>query len=218
MTSNTSITIIGGGWAGLATALELSRYNLDIRLIESNHELGGRGRNINIGKQELDNGQHLMIGAYTETLRLFNMMALTESSLFIRQPTLLESRSYKHPGFRLSLAKLPAPLHFVTGLLSASGFSLQEKARIMKLCIALNRSNFKINKDQPLSVWLSSQGQDRKIIQQLWRPLCLAILNTPIEIASSEVFLNVLKDSFAVKRHFSDLWWFRGSFFCRDLG
>ena len=204
MNSNTRIVIIGGGWAGIATALELSQYNLAITLIESNQELGGKGRNISIDDCEIDNGQHLMIGAYSEILRLSKIMGLQETSLFHRLPTLLESRSYKHPGFRLSLGKLPAPLHFVVGLLGAKGFSVKEKLSIVKLCLTLNISDFKVERDHPLSSWLSSHDQDNKAIQQFWRPLCLAILNTPIEIASTEVFLRVLKDSFTKKREHSD--------------
>jgi len=198
------VVIVGGGWAGLSTAIELSQYKIPVTLIESNQQLGGRGRTITIDDMEIDNGQHLLIGAYSETLRLLKLMGQQESDLFDRQPTLLQCRTHRLPGFRLSLPRIAAPLNFLLGLLSAKGFSIKEKTAIIKLCLILNRCNFSIDQDKSLLAWLAQNGQTEKIIQQFWQPLCLAMLNTPIDIASSEVFLRVLKDSFTLQRDYSD--------------
>ena len=46
----------------------------------------------------------------------------------------------------------------------------------------------------------------------MWRPLCLAALNTPCERASAQVFLNVLRDSLGARRAASDM-----LLPCRDL-
>ncbi|PCH63338.1 MAG: hypothetical protein COC09_06165 [Gammaproteobacteria bacterium] len=204
MNSPAPVVIIGGGWAGLSTAIELSHNKIPVTLIESNQQLGGRGRTITIDNMEIDNGQHLLIGAYTETLRLLKLMGHQESDLFDRQPTLLYRRTYTLPGFRLSLPRIAAPLHFLLGLLTAKGFSLKERITIIQLCLTLNRCDFSIAQDLPLLQWLEQNNQTAKIITQFWQPLCLAILNTPISIASSEVFLLVLKDSFTLKRNYSD--------------
>ena len=204
MTSPAPITIIGGGWAGLSVAIELSHHKIPVTLIESNKQLGGRGRTITIDNINIDNGQHLLIGAYSETLRLLKLMGQQESDLFQRQATLLHSHSHVLPGFRLSLPRIPAPLHFILGLLTASGFSIKEKIAIIRLCLALNRCGFSIDTDQDLLSWLMAQRQTEKVIHQFWQPLCLAILNTPINLASSEVFLRALKNSFTLKRDYSD--------------
>lgn len=198
------VVIVGGGWAGLSTAIELSHHKIAVTLIDSNQQLGGRGRTITINNMDIDNGQHLLIGAYSETLRLLKLMGQQESDLFDRQPTLLHSRTHKLPGFRLALPRIAAPLNFLLGLLSAKGFSIKEKMAILQLCLMLNRCDFSIDRDQNLSAWLEKNGQTKKITQQFWRPLCLAMLNTPIDIASSKVFLRVLKDSFTLKRDYSD--------------
>jgi predicted NAD/FAD-binding protein len=42
-------------------------------------------------------------------------------------------------------------------------------------------------------------------VRLLWKPLCLAALNTPIEQASAQVFLNVLRDSFSADKEASAL-------------
>ncbi len=204
MSSQNRVTIIGGGWSGLAAAIELAEYNFAVTLIESNKTLGGRARNINLEGNVIDNGQHLMIGAYTELLRLMNLLGLEQTAAFERQSTLLHSLSYKHKGYQLSLPKLAAPYHFLYGLIDARGLSVLDKLRVISLCVKLNIDNFKIDKDQTLASWLSQKKQSERLIMVFWRPLCLAILNTPIEAASTEVFLNVLKDCFTVKRDYSD--------------
>ncbi|MBL1293671.1 MAG: FAD-dependent oxidoreductase [Thiotrichales bacterium] len=198
------IVIIGAGWAGLAAAIELSHNKVPVTLIESNQQLGGRGRTISINHRETDNGQHLLIGAYSETLRLLKLMGHHESDLFKRRPTLLKCRTHKLPGFRLSLPHMPAPIHFIVGLLIANGFSLIEKKNIIQLCITLRLINFSIKKDEPLLSWLKNNKQSEKIIAQFWQPLCLSILNTSADRASCQVFLHVLKDSFTLQRHYSD--------------
>ncbi len=198
------VVIVGGGWAGLSTAIELSHHKIAVTLIESNQQLGGRGRTITINNMDIDNGQHLLIGAYSETLRLLKLMGQQESDLFDRQAMRLHSRTHKLAGFHLSLPRIAAPLNFLLGLLSAKGFSIREKAAILQLCFVLNRCDFSIDRDQNLSAWLAQNGQSEKVTQQFWQPLCLAMLNTPIDIASSEVFLRVLKDSFTLKQDYSD--------------
>jgi predicted NAD/FAD-binding protein len=64
------VAVIGGGWAGLTTAVELAAKGVDVTLFEAARQLGGRARGVEINGLYLDNGQHILIGAYRETLRL----------------------------------------------------------------------------------------------------------------------------------------------------
>ena len=98
MSSPAPVVIVGGGWAGLSAAIELSHNKIPVTLIEGNWRLGGRGRTISLDNMEIDNGQHLLIGAYNETLRLLELIGQQESDLFDRQPTLLHSRTHRLPG------------------------------------------------------------------------------------------------------------------------
>ena len=66
------VAIIGGGWAGLAAAVELSAAGAEVSVFESARQLGGRARRVEIHGHTLDNGQHILVGAYRETLRLLN--------------------------------------------------------------------------------------------------------------------------------------------------
>ena len=108
--------IIGGGWAGLAAAVELVSAGVDVTLFEAAKQLGGRARRVEINGQALDNGQHILLGAYRDCLRLMRLVGADPERCFKRLPLAIE-----HPalGFRLRLPRLPAPLHLAAGLLGA---------------------------------------------------------------------------------------------------
>jgi squalene-associated FAD-dependent desaturase len=110
------------------------------------------------------------------------------------------------PGhFTLKTPTLPAPLHLVMGLLLAQGLPLGERLAAIRFAVALRVRNFRLAQDMSVSSLLARYRQDGKIGHLLWEPLCLAALNTPIQQASAQVFLNVLRDSFSRARSDSDV-------------
>jgi squalene-associated FAD-dependent desaturase len=194
----TPVAIVGGGWAGLAAAVELADAGVAVNLYESAKQLGGRARSVDWNNLAIDNGQHLMVGAYTETLRL---MARVGSLDTVERRRL----DLRVPGFRLALPDLPKPLHLAAGLLSAQGLSLAEKWAAVRFMRALEAQSFALPSDQPASTLLAEHKQPGNLIAKLWEPLCVAALNTPLDQASSQVFCNVLRDSLAGPRDASDL-------------
>jgi len=193
-----SVAIIGGGWAGIACAVELADAGRPVTLYEAAKQLGGRGRGVDWNGIRIDNGQHLMIGAYGETLRLLRRLGTTH--LLERRPLQL-----RVPGFRLALPRLPAPLHLATGLLLARGLSLAEKWAAARFMQALKAIHYRLPEDLPASTLLHRHRQPPALIAKLWAPICIAALNTPVEAASAQVFCNVLRDSLAGSRADSDL-------------
>jgi predicted NAD/FAD-binding protein len=73
--------------------------------------------------------------------------------------------------------------------------------------------DWKLYTDCTVSELLERFDQTPRLVQLMWRPLCLAALNTPPERASAQVFLNVLRDSLGARRSASDMLLPR-----RDLG
>ncbi|MDP2833473.1 MAG: FAD-dependent oxidoreductase [Pseudomonadota bacterium] len=193
-----SVAIIGGGWAGIACAVELADAGRPVTLYEAAKQLGGRGRGVDWNGIRIDNGQHLMIGAYGETLRLLHRLGTAH--LLERRPLRLQV-----PGFRLALPRLPAPLHLATGLLLARGLSLAEKWAAARFMQALQAIHYRLPEDLPAATLLHRHRQPPALIAKLWAPICIAALNTPVEAASAQVFCNVLRDSLAGSRADSDL-------------
>lgn len=192
------VAVVGGGWAGLACAVKLAEAGLPVHLYEAAKQLGGRARRVDWEGIAIDNGQHLLVGAYRETLGLFGMLGT--QAFLERRP--LELRV---PGFRLRLPRLPAPLNLAAGLAFARGLHWRDKLAAARLMHYLKERAFRLPRDEAATTFLSRQQQPANLVDKLWGPLCVAALNTPVETASAQVLCNVLRDSLAGERADSDL-------------
>ena len=66
-----SVAVIGGGWAGCAAAVALAAQGRRVTLYEAAPVLGGRAPHASMRDGlSLDNGQHLLLGAYAATRAL----------------------------------------------------------------------------------------------------------------------------------------------------
>ena len=197
------VAVVGGGWAGLAAAVELTARGILVTVLEAARQLGGRARAVHWDGIAVDNGQHLFIGAYRETQRL---MARVGSLQRLERRRLELSL----PSFGLNLPRLPAPLHLALGLLTATGLTLAEKRAAAGFMRSLARQNYRLAGDMTVAKLLGHHGQPPRLRDRLWAPICVAALNTPLEQASAQVFCNVLRDSLGSSRAASDLLFGRG--------
>ncbi len=199
------VIVIGGGWAGLSCATELSRLGYQITLLESAKQLGGRARRIEFDEQAVDNGQHVLIGAYRKTLDLFELLGIDlEKSLYRRSLNLhLLAPDKKY--YNLKLPNLITPINLFVGLLQAKGFGLYDRWRVLLFGLKLFANALIIEDDYSVSELLTRQKQTTKSINALWEPICLASLNTPIEEASARIFVRVLHDTFCRSHKDADL-------------
>ena len=202
------LAIIGAGYAGLAAAVELTAAGKQVEVFEASRVLGGRARAAQIEGFTVDNGQHILIGAYTETLRLMRAVGADPDALLKRTPL-----RFEFPGeFVMSAPRLPAPLHTAFALLLARGIDWREKLAAIRLMQGLQASNFRIEPDGTVTQWLernetpcSALPSGRRLRRFLWEPLCIAALNTPADRASAQVLANVLRDSLGGTRSASDM-------------
>lgn len=190
------VAVIGGGWAGLAAAVELTTAGAETTLFEAGRVLGGRARGVEIDGRQLDNGQHILLGAYRDTLALMRRVGANPDELFDRRPL----QVIDNTGFRLALPRLPAPLNVAWGLLAASGVGMGEKLRTALWMDGIKRRGFKLAYETTVAQWLDDAGQTGALCRHLWEPLCLAALNLPAERASAQLFANVLRDSLGSSR------------------
>ncbi len=199
-----NIGIIGGGWSGFAAAVELARAGHPVTVYEAGRVLGGRARRMGgspeaSGGPSFDNGQHILAGAYSETLRLMETVSPGSStSGFLRLPLALDYPE----GVRIRAPRLPAPLHLAAALLFARGLTLAEKISAIRFMQALKRIGFAPDTD--MSVAEALAGQPTAVRRYLWESICVAALNTPIEQASFRVFARVLQDALTGKAANSD--------------
>ena len=193
------VAVVGAGYAGLACAVELADAGCRVEVFEASRTLGGRARAVELDGLTVDNGAHILVGAYRETLRLMKKVGAGEAAALKRQPLHLE-----FPGrVALTAPKLPAPLHLAWALLTARGLLWREKIAALRFMRALEKARFRLPRDITAKQLIANQPPALR--RFLWEPLCLAALNTPVAQASAQVFLNVLRDSLAADRAASDL-------------
>ncbi len=195
-----SVAVIGGGYAGMAAAVELAGRGVAVTVFEAAPALGGRARRVTVNDTALDNGLHILIGAYSETLRLIDKVAPKRDS-FLRLPLDLQI----HNQFHLRAPKLPAPLHVAWALFTAKGLSFDHKRAAARFMNAMKACRYQLAHDCTVEALLAEYQQPVVLIEYLWAPLCVAALNTPMQRASAQVFLNVLRDSLGAGRAASDL-------------
>ena len=196
-----NVGIIGGGYAGMAAAVELAAHGIPVTVFESAKQLGGRARGVEHDGTQLDNGQHLLLGCYRETLRLIELVGGNIEQDFLRLPLQLDL----HGQFSLKAPHLPAPLHLLVALLTAQGLTWAERMSAAGFVLALRRMDFRLSNDMTVAGLLAAHQQDADLTCKLWEPLCIAALNTPIHKASAQVLLNVLRDALNRNRADSDM-------------
>lgn len=198
------VAVVGGGWAGCAAAVELSTQGHHVTLFESARTLGGRARSIELHNKTLDNGQHILLGAYTETLRLMLKIGIDIDQVMLRLP--LQMRYPKDSGgMDFVTPRLPAPFHILVALLRASGLTKADKLALARFSTTARWMDWTLHVDCTVAELLERFDQTDQLIKLMWRPLCIATLNTPPQRASAQVFLSVLRDSLGGSRAASDM-------------
>lgn len=197
------VAVIGGGWAGCTAAVELASRGIGVTLFESARTLGGRARLVEVNGHLLDNGQHILLGAYSESLRIMRKVGIDPNAALLRLP--LQMRYPNGSGMDFVTPRLPAPLHMLVGLFRARGLTTDDKLSLARFTTTARWMDWRMNQDCSVSELLDRFDQTDRLIRLMWRPLCIAALNTPPERASAQVFLNVLRDSLGAKRVASDM-------------
>jgi uncharacterized protein with NAD-binding domain and iron-sulfur cluster len=184
-----AVAVIGGGWAGLAAAVEATRLGHEVTLFEMAPQLGGRSRGVEVGGQRLDNGQHILIGAYSATLGLMRALGVDVERALLRTPL----RLLEPDGSGLALPPGPPILAFARGVLAQRGWRLADRMALLAAAGGWALRRFEC--DVALTVAALTAGLPDAVREQLIEPLCVAALNTPAAEASARVFLRVLHDA-----------------------
>lgn len=184
----------------MAAAVALAERGLRVCVFESGAVPGGRARRIVSQDRALDNGQHILAGAYTELFRLMRMVGVPADAL-LRIPHEIRYAD----GFVFRALWLPAPLGLAAGLLAARGVPFGERIGTLKFMATLRKRHWRIHPDTTVKDLLDANGQHGQLRQYLWEPLCVSALNTPLDQASANVFLAALRDTLGADAQAADL-------------
>ncbi|MFJ3054734.1 hydroxysqualene dehydroxylase HpnE [Herbaspirillum sp. NPDC087042] len=198
--------VIGAGWSGCAAAVTLAAAGHRVSLFEAARTLGGRARRIELDGRTLDNGQHILLGAYRATLALMKQVGVDPAKALLRLPLQM-----RYPlqagaeGMDFVAPRLPAPWHVAVALLRAKGLAREDKLALARFSTTARWMGWQLHQDCSVAELLERYEQTPRLIRLMWVPLCIAALNTPPERASAQVFLNVLRDSLGARRAASDM-------------
>ena len=192
LTQALQIAVIGGGWAGLAAAITVVELGHKVTLLEASRHWGGRARSFSLPSQQLpalDNGQHILIGAYRQSLALMRTVGVDVNKALWRLPLNLKNAK----GEGLALPPLPFPFNLLGGVAFAKGWHTRDKWSLLATAFKWQRMHFEC--DGASTVHDLCKGLSPRVWRDLIEPLCVSALNTPAHQASGAVFLRVLKDA-----------------------
>ena len=193
-----NVAIVGAGWAGMAAAVETASRGADVTVLEATRVLGGRARALpgqlpDGSPLTLDNGQHILIGAYRETLAMMQRVGLNPRDHLLALPLSLpypDGSGLRTPGWA---ARWPAPLDALAAIATAKGWSWRDRLALVRTSLGWQRAEFICAHD--LTVAEVCQGLPTRVMQELIEPLCVSALNVPARQASGPVFLRVMRDA-----------------------
>ncbi len=181
------IAVVGAGWAGLAAAVTATQAGHHATVFEATRALGGRARALS--DPQFDNGQHILIGAYTETLKLMRTVGVDADQTLLRLPLTLLFPD----GGGLRLPALPAPFDAFIGIVQARGWGWGDKASLLRTALGWQLARFQCRPAQSVAELCAPLTP--RVVDELIDPLCVAALNTPAAQSSGQVFLRVIQDS-----------------------
>ncbi len=186
------VAVVGAGWAGLAAAVEATAAGHAVSLYDMAHHAGGRARSApHPGEPArlLDNGQHILIGAYRDTLALMQRVGVDTASVLHRQPLALVAPD----GSGLRLPSGSAVVALLRGVLAWRDVPLAHRLKFLALAARWRLQGFRC--DPNWTVAKLAEDCPASVFHQLLDPLCVAALNTPADRASAQVLLTVLRDA-----------------------
>jgi len=188
--------VIGGGCAGFAAATALVEGGARVLVVEARPGLGGRATAFTdpATGERVDNGQHILMGCYTETLALLDRIGAGDR---VRWQTGLKLSMIDRRGHQsvLALPALPSPMHFLAGVLAWDALSWPERFSVLKIgsLIKEAKSGHLANGTrETVRQWLLRNGQAPRLCELFWEPLALAALNQSIDQAEASNFMRVL--------------------------
>jgi len=187
------VVVVGGGFAGFAAATLLQERRHEVVLLERRGILGGRATSARdaVTGDDVDNGTHLMLGAYSATLDLLRRAGAGDL-LLVQDDLKLE---WVDPRGTTALVCPPlvAPLHLLFGL-AGLRVPLAVKLQAIRLGLAVR---FGRRPDGlTLADYFRRTGQGASARRLVWDPLALAILNEPVERAAAVLFHRVYQEAF----------------------
>ncbi len=197
---NPDVVVIGGGVSGLTAAVDLASRGFSVLLVEQKQHCGGRTYSF-VHKEtgdEVDNGQHLMMGCYHATLKFLSTINAS-SRVTIQKRLSVIFRHAERGVFRLQSAPFPAPFNILIGLLRLKSLTFFQRLSLLRVGVALFFAHPDTDKrlqSMTVAQWLDALHQPKENKEYLWNIIAIGTLNDSPAIVSAALFVKVLQSAF----------------------
>lgn len=204
--ANYDVIVIGAGFAGLSAAARLARDGARVLVVEAKSRLGGRATAFADREtgELVDNGQHVLMGCYTETFAFLREIGAIDNVALQPQlsVTMIDRRGTRS---RLSCPPLPAPLHLVAGVMDWDALTWRDRLSVLGMSTPIKNARREMaggavraaSPGETVESWLIRNGQSARLREMLWDPLALAALNQDPAAAAAPYFARVLAEMFS---------------------
>jgi squalene-associated FAD-dependent desaturase len=191
------VIVVGGGLAGLSCAAYLSEAGAEVQLFEASPKLGGRAYSFQdkLTSSVIDNGQHLMMGCYSNTLQFLELIG-SKNSVNIQPELRVVFKDNTGAKHSLASGKNRYPVNLLKAIFNYSALSIKDAIHVIDLFLDLVCIEAEDVTNLNVKEWLVQEHQTENAIKCLWEILSIGTLNSRIESASAAVFVNVLKEIF----------------------
>lgn len=194
------VAVIGGGFAGLSAAARLAENGFRIHLFEASPKLGGRAYSFYSEKyqQYLDNGQHILMGCYRETLDFITTIGAKDRITIqknLEVPFITETgdiHTLTPPGDRV----IPRMLRLGSALFRYESLSFSERISIARLFLKIRNPKVSIPEQMNAEAWLKKEGITENSVKRFFEILGISALNATLKESSASVFRRILKEIF----------------------
>jgi len=195
-----TVTVVGGGVAGLSAACALAEAGLRVQLVERRGYLGGRASSyLHPGVGEvIDNCQHVIFACCTNIVGFYRRIGVADRIHWTTEMTMIEpgGRRSRLGPFELGPLRFPAPLHMAPSFMTASAFSLADKIALGRAMRAMLRPEATIDTGESLGNWLRRHKQTEGALNRFWRLAIASALNADIDSLSVPYATKIIREGF----------------------
>ena len=198
--------VIGGGLAGLSSAVALAEAGFRVRLLEKRPHLGGRAASYVLpGGEHVDNCQHVTLGCCTNLEDFYRRVGAADQIRFFDR--LLFAAPDGRRGAIASVA-LPPPLHMAPSFAFFPLLGWADKRAIAQALLSIARSGGRpadlssdtAGENVTMLAWLQKHRQTDRAIRRFWEVILVSALDEELGRIDARYGIDVFWKAFLSTR------------------
>ncbi|MGH9771368.1 MAG: hydroxysqualene dehydroxylase HpnE [Candidatus Acidiferrales bacterium] len=195
-----SVLVIGGGLAGLSSAVALAEAGFRVRLFEKRPHLGGRATSYTLPDgSEVDNCQHVTLGCCTNLADFYLRVGAGAKIRFYDRLYFADAHGRR---WAMKASWLPPPLHMAPSFILFGAMAFADKRCIARALLTITRAGGEPPDMDGASMldWLHRMKQTPGAIERFWRVVLVSALDEELSRADARYAIAVFWKAFLANR------------------